>query len=402
MYAPSWTRIGTDVYWLSIPDVKSRHFESIWPTPDGVNYNAYLIGGEDQYLLVDSSKSIINAQELIHLISGIIDPSTIKHVAILHTEPDHSGLIKEIAPIIPNATFHSTSRASSFMRRMFSVDTKVLKDGESLQLGQKTLRAIELPWIHWPDSMFLYLEGDGILFSSDAFGAFGALKKPVFDDEVDFSSYMRQAKEYFATVVVTHRRMILRDLEKIVNLGLDVKMIAPAHGVVLRSRIQEFTQAMKSWCTLEKNRKITVVYGSMYGLTEKLAGFVSEVLKEKAEEVALHNAVEETINRILSDIIDSAGVMFVAPTYEANPFPPIASLLNLLKIKRLGEGKTATVLVTKLWGGSAATQLASGLKEAGFNIFEPLSEYVNYPSEQNLREIRSTALAFCQQAMSGL
>lgn len=399
MHAPSWRKIGAEVYWLSVPDFESKRFENIWPMSHGINYNAYLIGDGGDYLLIDSSKRIIRADELANLIRGIVDPSRIKHVAMLHAEPDHSGLIGEASRMFADPTLYSTSRGAGLMKKMFNVEPKVVKDGESLRVGNRTLRVVELPWIHWPDTMFLYLEDEGILFTSDAFGAFGALQKPVFDDEVNFRSYLVQAKDYFSTIVVAHRLMILRDIEKIKKLELDVRTIAPAHGIVLRSKIQEYTQALTSWCTLKKQKKITVVYGSMYGHTERLARFASEVLKEKAEEVVLHDVTEDGVNLILSDLVDSAGVFFVTPTYETSIFPPMSNLLELLRIKKLGEGKLAAALVTKLWGSNAPALIASRLKEAGYAIFELVGEYVNYPSEEEVKSIRGFLSSFSEKAM---
>jgi flavorubredoxin len=402
MPKPSCRKIGTQVYWLSVPDIETRRFENLWPVPDGVNYNAYLIGGGEEYLLMDSSKRTVHVEEFVDLIKTVVEPSKIKHIAMLHTEPDHSGLISEISRLLPNATLYSTARACNCMKRMFNVEPRAVKDGDVLRVGNRSLRVVELPWIHWPDSMFLYLEDDGILFTSDAFGAFGALEKPVFDDEVDFASYLKQKKEYFSTVVVAHRVMVLRDIDKIKTLELNVRMIAPAHGIVYRSKIREFTETMASWCKLEKKRKITVVYGSMYGLTERLARFTVEVLKEKVEEVALHDATADVVNPILSDILDSAGILFVTPTYEANIFPPIANLLELLRIKRLGEGKLAAAIVTKLWGGRAPDLIASKLKEAMCKIHEPVQEFLNYPSEQELAGIREFLLKFSDTALQGI
>jgi len=400
-YQPSCRKIGSEVYWLSIPDIETKRFENLWPLSNGVNYNAYLIGSQGEYLLIDSSKRIIRADQLLDLIKTVVDPSKIKHVAILHTEPDHSGLIGETSRMLAGAALYSTSRASAFMKTLFNVEPRVLKDGETLKVGTRALRVIELPWIHWPDTMLLHLEDEGILFTSDAFGAFGALKKPVFDDEVDFKSYMERAKDYFSTVVVAHRQMILRDLEKIKTLGLDIKMIAPSHGIVLRSKIQEYVETLTSWCKLSKKRKITVVYASMYGNTEKLANFAAKVLEEKAE-VALLDATEDTMNLILSDILDSAGTLFVTPTYEANVFPPISNLLELLRIKKLGEGKLAAALVTKLWGGHAPTLMTSRLKETGYTLFDPVCDYVNYPSEQDCRTIRGFLSDFSEKALQNL
>jgi len=399
---PSSRKIGSDVYWLSVPDTETKRFENLWPIPQGVNYNAYLIGSQGEYLLIDSAKRTTPVKEFIDLIQTIVDLSKIKHIAILHAEPDHSGLVSELSSLLPNATLYATARACTCMKRMFNVEPKPVKGGDVLKVGDRSLRVIDLPWIHWPDSMFLYLEDEGILFTSDAYGAFGALEKPIFDDEVDFASYLKQKKEYFSTVVVGYRTMVLRDIGKIKTLELNIKMLAPAHGVVYRSKIQEFTETMTSWCKLQNKRKITVVYGSMYGLTGKLARFAVDVLKEKVEEVALHDATADIVNPILSDILDSAGVLLVTPTYETSIFPLVANLLEILRIKKLGEGKLAAAIVTKLWGGNAPALMASRLKEATFKVHEPVSEFLNYPSEQELGNIREFLLSFSETALQGI
>jgi len=402
MPKPSSRKIGPDVYWLSIPDTETKRFENLWPIPEGVNYNAYLVGSGEEYLLIDSAKRTTPSKDFVDLVKTVVEPSKIKQIAMLHTEPDHSGLIGEISRLFPDATLYSTARACNCMKRMFNVEPRPVREGDLLKVGNRSLRVIDLPWIHWPDSMFLYLEDEGILFTSDAYGAFGALEKPVFDDEVDFASYLKEKKEYFSTVVVGHRTMVLRDLDKIKTLGLNVKMLAPAHGVVYRSKIREFTEAMTSWCKLERKRKITVVYGSMYGLTDKLAHFAVEVLKEKVQEVALHDATADKVNPTLSDILDSAGILFVTPTYEANIFPAVANLVELLRIKKLGAGKLAAIIVTKLWGGTAPALMTSRLKEAACKIHEPVCEFLNYPSDQELGTMRESLLKFSEAALQGI
>jgi len=397
----SWITIGRGVYWLSIPDVKSRLFENMWPIQNGVNYNAYLVSDGDEYLLIDSSKAVFSVEELLRLIEEITNPSNIKKIAILHSEPDHSGLIGDLYKKLNKPVIYSTSRASTFMKNMFNVETKTVKDGETINVGNRILRVLELPWIHWPDTMLLYLNDEKILFSSDAFGAFGALEKPIFDDEIDFEKYMEEAKEYFATVVVTYRQMVLKILEKIGRLGLNPRIIAPSHGIVLRSKIAEFIKELSSWCKMEKKKKITIVYGTMYGLTENLAKFTRDIIKNRVE-VAIHNVVDNDLNHVLSDVIDSAGVIIITPVYEGSVFPPITNLIEIMRVKKLGEGKIASITVTKLWGGAVANQLSTLLKEAGYNVLLPVCEYVNCPKEEDLKNYETFLQNFIDRALESI
>jgi flavorubredoxin len=395
MHTTSWRKIGSEVYWLSISDLESKLFESIWPIPNGVNYNSYLVGRGDEYLLIDSSKNFIKARELINLIGEVVDPTKVRHIAVLHTEPDHSGLVAEASALLGGPAIYSTSRAAFFMKRLFGIETKVLKDGDSLVVGGRSLKVIELPWVHWPDTMFLYLQDEGILFSSDAFGAFGAFDRPSFDSEVDFDLYLKGAKEYFATVVSKYRRMVLQDLEKLRRLGLEAKTIAPAHGIVLRDRIGDFTRALTSWCELRRKKKITVIYGSMYGFTERLTRLVFDLLSDKMQNLVVHDVSKSNVNEILSDILDSAGVLLLTPTYEAEVFPPMSNVIELTRIKKLGDGKLAAVLLTKLWGGYGADQVTSKLEAAGFRMHAPVMELTNYPSGDELEDIRRLLESFC-------
>lgn len=398
----SHREIGREVYWLSVADFESKLFESIWPIPRGVNYNAYLVGDGGEYLLIDSAKKFVEARELVELIGRVVDTGKVKHIAVLHTEPDHSGLVAEASSLLGNPVVYLTSKAALLMKRLFGIDTKVLKDDDSLKVGNRLLRVVELPWVHRPDTMFLYLQDEGVLFSSDAFGAFGALEDPRFDSEVDFDLYLESAKKYFATVVAKYRRLVLQDLEKLRKLELNVRTIAPAHGIVLRDRVRDFTQALVSWCELRKTSKVTVVYGSMYGFTELIANFASDQLRYRVQSVVSHDVSNDNVVNILSDVADSAGVLFLVPTYEAEAFPPMVNLVDLIRLKRLGEGKLAAVFLTKLWGSAEVEQMTAKLEAAGFEIYAPAMELVNFPTEEELEGIRGFLKDFCEKFSEGI
>lgn len=375
-------KLTENVLLITTLDKVTKRFEEIWEIANGINYNAYLIKDKNSYILIDSTKDKFSG-EFIETVKEITEGGELKYIVVLHTEPDHSGTIKKLKEIFPKAKIVSTRTASNFLKGMFGIEAQPVKDGEKIKVEEKEIKVVELPWIHWPDTMMLLLEDEGILFSSDAFGAFGA-REPLFDDEVEFEEYLEDAKSYFVSVVSKYRQMILKDLEKIGQILGNVSIVAPAHGVILRSRIRDMIKNYESWSKLENRRKITILYGSMYGITEEFVNEVKRYLEGRINEVKVCNVARDNLDSILSEVIDSYGTIVIAPTYEGNLFPPMSYVLDLMSIKKLGSGKTACAAVTKLWGGIAQKQIQEKLLECGFSVLDNVYEFSNYPTKENL------------------
>lgn len=388
-------RVTEDILLVTTIDKTTKRFEEIWEIPRGVNYNAYLVKDKNGYSLIDSTKNNFS-DEFITNIKDVVKDGEIGYIFILHTELDHSGTIRKLKENFPEAKIFSTKTASSFMKSMFNMETHPLKDGDELEVGRKKIKVVELPWIHWPDTMMLLLEDEGILFSSDAFGAFGA-REPIFDDEANFAEYLKDAKEYFASVVSKYRQMVVKDLEKIRPFLSSVSVIAPAHGIVLRSRIKDIVQAYESWSKFENKEKIAVLYGSMYGLTEEFVDEVKRYLEGRIKEVTCCNVARDELSYILSEVMDSYGVIVAAPTYEGNLFPPMTYVLDLLSIKKLGSGKVACAAITKLWGGTAQKQIQEKLTNCGFTLLDNVYEFTNYPTKENLSSFLETVKKLVEQ-----
>ncbi|MCI4438300.1 FprA family A-type flavoprotein [archaeon] len=375
-------KLTEDVILITTLDKTTKKFEEIWEISEGINYNSYIVRDKNSYMLIDSTKSKFS-EEFIEAVKEITKDGKLKYIAVLHTEPDHSGTIKKLKENFPEAKIVSTRTASSFLRSMFGIEAQPIKDGEEIKIDEKKIKVIELPWIHWPDTMMLLLEDEQVLFSSDAFGAFGA-REPNFDDEVKFEEYLEDAKNYFASVVSKYRQMVLKDIEKINKVLENISIIAPAHGIVLRSRIKDMIKNYESWSKLENKEKITILYGSMYGVTEEFVNEVKRYLEGKVKEVKIYNVAKNELDDILSNVMDSYGIIAIAPTYEGNLFPPMSYTLDLLSIKKLGSGKTACAAITKLWGGTAQKQIQEKLSECGFSLLDKVYEFSNYPTKENL------------------
>lgn len=377
-------KLTDNVTLISTSDLTSRKFENIWDIPEGINYNAYLIADGNKYLLIDSTKDIYSV-EFINVLKQLTNGGELSHIIVLHAEPDHCGTIRDLAQTFTKAKIISTRTASIFLKNMFDITPEIAKDGDEIEFSRKRFKVIELPWIHWPDTMALLLEDEGILFSSDAFGAFGA-RDPAFDDEVQLEGYIDQMKEYFATIVVNYRQMVLKDIARFKPLLKKVSIVAPAHGVVYRSHVEKIVNIYEYWSKLEKEEKVTILYASMYGLTKKVAFEVQGELLGKVDKVVIHDVVDERIGNILADILDSSAVIFITPAYEMNIFPPFSYLMNLIRTKKMGSGKIACAVTTKLWGSTAAKQLEQMITESDFTLIDRVHDFVNYPTNENMNQ----------------
>ena len=341
--------IKPGVYWVGVNDYETKLFESLWSLPHGVSYNSYLILGEKK-VLVDTVKAEY-ADELIENINSVIDVKELDYVIVNHLEPDHSGSLPEIVKNAPNVKIMGTSRAIDMVKSFFHLDQETIsvRDGSTLDIGGKTLRFIEAPWLHWPETMFTYLVEDKILFPCDAFGSFGALSNKIFDDEVDLELFSSESKRYFATIVSKYSKFVLRAIEKVKNLGIDIEIIAPSHGPVYRKNPIKIVELFERWSRNAPEKRVVIVYGSMYGNTKKIAEVLEENINSEGIDTAVYNISYSDISFILSDLLNAPAVIFGCPTYDGNIFPPIRHLVNLLEIKRL-QRKIIGLFGTYAWG----------------------------------------------------
>lgn len=382
--------IASNVYWIGVNDEIKELFESLWPLPFGISYNAYAVIGNNSIALIDTVDEKYTYEYLGKVSEIVKDMTKIRYIVINHLEPDHHGATVHVLEQIPSAKVVTTVMGSKILKSIYRIpDDKIyiVKDGDRIDLGGKTLKFIYAPWIHWPETMFTYLEEDKILFSCDAFGSYGALYNGIFDDEVDMGFYIEENRRYFSNIVSKYTRNVLEVLEKLKNI--EINMIAPSHGPIHRSNINKIIELYRKWSKPEPDRnKILVVYGSMYGASEAILEKIIDRLEKEGFETYIHNVAVSHSSYILSDLMESYIVVAIYPSYDANIFPYMENVLSLFQVKQVGRGRKIAIVNTYAWSSTAKYGVDLALK-AGFKIIEPVVETKALPDENEIKKLNT-------------
>jgi len=255
--------IKPDIYWVGGIDWDIRNFHG-YLTQRGTTYNAYLIIDE-KITLVDTVKHYL-FDELLSRIKEIVDPSKIDYIISNHVEMDHSGSIQKMLQLCPNAKVITSTRGEKGLKRHYKKDLnfKVVKSGDTLNIGKRTLHFVHIPMVHWPDSMVTYIPSDNLLLSNDAFGQHIASSER-FDDAFEWGTLQEEASKYYANIVMPYGDQVKKALE-VLN-ELDINMIAPSHGIIWRSYIPQILKEYRKMASYESDDKALIVYDSMWGST---------------------------------------------------------------------------------------------------------------------------------------
>ncbi len=383
-------KIKDSLYWVGALDPDLRVFDIIMYTPYGTSYNSYVIKGSEKVALVETVKEKFFNQYLDRLKALDIDVSKIDYIIVNHTEPDHSGSIAKMLELSPNAKVVATSSAIGFLKEICNreIPSVVATHNSTLSLGNKTLRFISVPFLHWPDSMYTYLEEDKVLYTCDSFGSHYSEEK-VFDDLVkNEDGYMEATKYYFDMIFGPFKKYIVEALDKIKDL--DIEIVCPGHGPVLRKNFHKIKDLYATWSSPKEKKdtkSIVIPYVSAYGYTEKVANSIADGINSlnKDIEVKLFNATNSKKEEILKELDEADGMMFGSPTINSDALPPIVDLLTSLNPIVHG-GKLAAAFGSYGWSGEACKNIESRLKQLKLSL--PLASYrVRFnPSSEQLKD----------------
>ena len=388
--------LSEGIYWIGANDLETELFEAIWPLPQGVCYNSYLIKDE-KVALIDTVKRGFVSQ-LVEKVRSVLDRGqAIDYLVINHMEPDHSGSMQILQEIFPDMRIVGNKRTLEFVQGFYGIRDKVqeVKEGDTLELGAHRLRFFLTPMVHWPETMMSLEETSATLFSGDAFGGFGALSGGIFDDEVDLPYFAGETLRYFSNIVAKYSPMVLKAIDKL--SGLQIRVVASTHGPIYRRDPKYIIDKYSGWSRQVSEPGAVVVYASMYGHTQTMAESVARGLAQGGiEQIRLHNISRTHVSFILPDIWRFQGLILGSCTYNTRLFPPMDMLLSILENDRL-VGKTLGVFGTYSWSGGAVKRLEEFARASGNLLVEPVVEARHSASEGQLETCRALGRSLAEK-----
>ena len=354
--------ITAGVFSVGVKDWNRRLFDALIPTPQGTTYNAYLIKGKNKTALIDTVCPGFEKQ-FIEKINQVADVKNIDYLIMNHAEPDHAGSIPTILNESKKAILVTTEKGAKLAQTFYNVpidQIKIVKQGETIDLGGKTLKFIEAPWLHWPETMFTYLVENKTLFPCDFFGAH--VTEGIYDDEAeDLLSY---AKKYYGEIMMPFNRMGKTALDKIKDLPIEI--IAPSHGPIYKNP-ERILAEYRKWTAGETKEKALIVYVSMWKSTEKMIQTMVETLTSEGIEVALYNLTNADLGDIAKDLVDARAIVLGAPTVLAGMHPLGVYGAYLVKALR-PPLKYGVILSSYGWMGGALKQASEILGPMNIDV----------------------------------
>lgn len=355
-------KIRENIHWLGAVDWDRRLFDSLIPLPDGTTYNAYLVQGSEKTALLDTVDPPL-ADELMTQLDGV---DKIDFIVSHHAEQDHSGTIPRVLERFPEAKVVVTPKAKGMLIDLLKIPENAfntVEDGESLSLGDKTLKFIHTPWVHWPETMVTYLEEDKILFSCDFFGSHIATTDLFVKDE---GRVHEAAKRYFAEIMMPFRNVITKNIEKLKEH--DIQMIAPSHGQIY-DKPAWIMDAYQDWVTGSPHNLVVLPFVSMHGSTRQLVDHLVSSLVERGVRVELFNLAVTDIGKLAIALVDAATVVVGVPTVLAGPHP-LAAYATLLANALRPKAKFLSIIGSYGWGGKTVETLAGMIPNLKVEVLE--------------------------------
>jgi len=378
--------IKPGVYWVGGIDWDLRNFHG-YLTQRGSTYNAYLIIDE-KTVLVDTVKGYL-FDEMLSRIREVVDPSQIDYLVSNHVEMDHSGSISRILELAPRARIITSPQGQKGLRRHFKRDWdfQVVKSGDTVNIGRRTLQFVLTPMVHWPDSMATYVPREKLLLPNDAFGQHIATAER-FDDEIGWDIAYEEAAKYYANIVFPYGEQVKKALDAL--SALDIGMVAPSHGLIWRGFLSQILEAYQRWAKNESERRALIVYDTMWGSTKRIASALQEGLEAEGVLVTMRNLKTNHISDIMTDVLLSQLILAGSPTLNNGMLPTMGAFLTYLRGLR-PQNRIGFAFGSYGWGGQAVSEIEKLMRELNWQV--PLSG-VNLqwvPDDEELDEVREQA-----------
>lgn len=378
--------ITKDIFYVGVNDRVKHKFEALWPLPYGVSYNSYIVAGTEKVALIDTV-CIEEVREYFNNIDAIAGNRRIDYLVINHMEPDHSGSIPEIVRAYPDIRIVGNSKTIDMIKGFYHIDSDErfleIKDGDTLPLGDMTLRFYLTPMVHWPETMMTYVEEREVLFSGDAFGTFGALNGGVTDKDMETDVFINEMYRYYSNIVGKYGRFVEKALEKL--SGLKFSYICSTHGPVWCDKIPKVVDIVSRLASYKSERGVVIVYGSMYGNTAEVAEMIArEISALGVKRIIIHNASHSNMSDIINDAFRYETLIVGSATYSMRLFPPVETFMNAMETREI-KNKVFATFGNYTWAAGAVT---AKLKEFADRMKLPViaSMIVKQSASESTRE----------------
>ncbi len=382
-------KVTEDLYWVGGNDRRLALFENIHPIPKGVSYNSYLLLDKKTVLFDTVDWSI--SRQFLENIEAVLNGRKLDYLVINHMEPDHGASIEEIILRYPEVKIISTEKAFLLMRQFgFDIDNRIeaVKDGDSKSFGEHEIKFITAPMVHWPEVMVSFDTKNGVLFSADAFGSFGALDGKLFNDEVNFDrDWIDEARRYYTNIVGKYGPHVQALLKKASTL--DIKMICPLHGPVWRTDLGYFIDKHDKWSRYEpEENAIMIVYASMYGSTESAANALATKFVEKGiTNVVMYDVSNTHVSTLIAESFRVSHIVLASVTYNLGIYPLMHNYLMDMKALNL-QNRTVALIENGSWAtksGKLMKEFLDGMK--GMNILDNKLSLLSSMNEDNVGDM---------------
>lgn len=390
-----------DLWWVGVEDHDLRVFDIVMHSDWGTSYNAYAVRGTEGVALFETVKEKFFDEYLANL-KEVCSLDEVRYIVVDHTEPDHSGSLEKLLELAPNATVVGSATALTFLKEIVNrpFASRAVKDGETIDLGGRTLTFLSVPFLHWPDSMYTYIPELGALFTVDSFGCHYADDR-VFNDLID-GDFTEAYKYYFDCIMGPFKPFVLKALDKI--KGLDIRFIGNGHGPVLRADIPKYLEMYRAWATPvvkpADERRVAIAYVSAYGYTKQLAGVIADALAEGGvKHVELYDLVEQDLETARAAVQSADAFLLGSPTLVGDALPPIYEMLVGLN-PIIHKGKPAGAFGSFGWSGEAVPKLTAQMQAIGLALPVEGLKVRFKPSEAQLAEARQFGLNFAAAVLA--
>lgn len=372
MYKP--INITDDIFYVGVNDRTKPFFENLWPLPQGVSYNSYII--KDEKVALIDTVDICYADIFFNKVDSVLQGATIDYLIINHMEPDHSGAIEWLVNRYPNIEIVGNNRTADMLKGFYNIteNVRTIKDKETLSLGKTTLQFFLTPMVHWPETMVTYAQEKKTVFTGDIFGSFGTLDGGITDTQIVPEKYEDEMVRYYSNIVGKYGSPVQTALKKLSDI--EIGIICSTHGPVWteKKNVEKVICLYDKLSKYESDKGLVIAYGSMYGNVEQLAeAIAAEAAANGIRNIVLHNVSKSHTSDIIRDIFKYQGLIIGSPTYNNKLYPNIETLLSAIQNRSI-KNRYFGYFGGYSWAGAAVKQLKEFSESSGFEVVEPSVE----------------------------